>query len=89
MQKALVLGGGVAGLTAALELAERGYATTLVEKGDKLGGNAWSLNKTWKGDDIRPWLAGLIARVENHPRVTGAQKCGPQDGHRLRGQLCQ
>ncbi len=70
VQKALVLGGGVAGLTAALELAERGYATTLVEKGGKLGGNAWSLNKTWKGDDIRPWLAGLIVRVENHPRVT-------------------
>ena len=41
-----------------------------MEKGGKLGGNAWSLNKTWKGDDIRPWLADLIARVENHPRVT-------------------
>ena len=57
VQKALVVGGGVAGLTAALELAERGYDTVLVEKGAKLGGNAWHLNKTWKGDEIRPWLA--------------------------------
>ena len=56
VQKALVLGGGVAGLTAALELAERGYATVLVEKGGKLGGNAWNLNKTWKGDE-HPALA--------------------------------
>jgi heterodisulfide reductase subunit A len=70
VQKALVLGGGVAGLTAALELAERGYAAVLVEKGGKLGGNAWNLNKTWKGDEVRPWLSDLIARVENHPRVT-------------------
>jgi heterodisulfide reductase subunit A len=70
VQKALVIGGGVAGLTAALELAERGYETVLVEKGAKLGGNAWNLNKTWKGDEVRPWLGDLIARVENHPRVT-------------------
>jgi heterodisulfide reductase subunit A len=69
VQKALVVGGGVAGLTAALELAERGYAAVLVEKGGKLGGNAWNLNKTWKGDEVRPWLADLISRVENHPRV--------------------
>jgi heterodisulfide reductase subunit A len=70
VQKALVVGGGVAGLTAALELAERGYEAILVEKAGKLGGNAWNLNKTWKGDEVRPWLADLIARVENHPRVT-------------------
>ena len=52
-----------------LELAERGYETVLVEKGGKLGGNAWNLNRTWKGDEVRPWLSDLIARVENHPRV--------------------
>jgi len=69
IQKALVVGGGVAGLTAALELGERGYDTVLVEKSGKLGGNAWNLHKTWKGEAIRPWLADLIARVENHPRV--------------------
>jgi heterodisulfide reductase subunit A len=52
-----------------LELAERGYDTVLLEKSAKLGGNAWNLNKTWKGDEVRPYLADLISRVENHPRV--------------------
>jgi heterodisulfide reductase subunit A len=69
VQKALVIGGGVAGITAALELADLGYPTTLVEVGDKLGGNAWHVHKTWKCDDIRPWLGDLVARVENHPKV--------------------
>ena len=76
VQKALVLGGGVAGLTAALELAERGYDTVLLEKSPKLGGNAWSLNKTWKGDEVRPYLADLISRVENHPRVEVLKNAG-------------
>ena len=69
-QRALVIGGGLAGLTAALDLADRHYETFLVEKADKLGGNAWHLNKTWKGEDIRANLQDLIARVENHPKIT-------------------
>ncbi len=69
VQQALVVGGGVAGLTAALELAEQGYAVTLLEKTDKLGGNAWHLNRTWKGEEVRPFLTTLIAQVENHPKI--------------------
>jgi heterodisulfide reductase subunit A2 len=69
VQEALVIGGGVAGMTAALELADLGYPTTLMERGEKLGGNAWHVNKTWKCEDVRPWLGDLIARVENHPKV--------------------
>ncbi len=69
VQKALVVGGGVAGMTAALDLADRGYPTVLVEKSDKLGGAAWHLNTTWKCEDVRTWLGGLIARVDNHPGI--------------------
>ena len=69
VQKALVIGGGVAGMTAALELADQGYGTVLVESSGRLGGNAWSLNKTWKGEEIRPYLSGLISRVDNHPGI--------------------
>ena len=68
-QQALVIGGGLAGLTAALDLADRGYGTVLVEKTGKLGGNAWNLNKTWKGEDIRANLQDMIAKVENHPKI--------------------
>jgi len=69
-QKALVIGGGLAGMTAALDFAHRGYETVLVEKTGKLGGNAWHLNKTWKGEDIQANLQQIIAKVENHPKVT-------------------
>jgi uncharacterized protein with NAD-binding domain and iron-sulfur cluster len=41
-KKVIVLGGGVAGLTAAHELAERGFAVTVYER-DHLGGKAWSV----------------------------------------------
>jgi heterodisulfide reductase subunit A2 len=69
VQQALVIGGGVAGMTAALALADQGYPTVLVEKSAKLGGNAWNLNKTWKGEEIRPQLQALISQVDNHPRI--------------------
>ena len=88
-QKALVIGGGVAGLTAALDLADRGYATVLVEKSGKLGGNAWNLNKTWKGEDIRAWLAGSDRPGGKSSQNQGAEKRAPQDGRRVGGQLYQ
>ena len=69
VQKALVIGGGLSGMTAALGIADMGYETVLLEKGDVLGGNALRLNKTWKGEDIRPRVAAMAARVESHPRI--------------------
>ncbi len=42
-QTALVIGGGIAGMTAARSLARQGYETHLVEKGDHLGGQARNL----------------------------------------------
>jgi heterodisulfide reductase subunit A len=69
VQKALVIGGGVAGMTAALDLADQGYPTVLVEKSGKLGGAAWHLNTTWKCEDVRAWLGRLISRVDNHPSL--------------------
>src|SRR6476620_9612136 len=42
-ERVAVLGGGVAGLTAAHELAERGFEVTVYEARDRLGGKARSL----------------------------------------------
>ena len=68
-QTALVVGGGISGMTTALGLADQGYETILLEKSDKLGGNAWQLSHTWKGEEVKPFLEQLIAKVENHPNI--------------------
>ncbi len=68
-QAGLVVGGGVAGMTAALEMAEQGYQVYLVEKSDQLGGQALRLNTTWRGEDIQTYLKDLVRLIEEHPRI--------------------
>lgn len=69
VQKALVLGGGISGMTAALDFADRGFETVLIEKTDQLGGIAIKLHKTWQDDLIQPKIASLARQVEAHPRI--------------------
>lgn len=66
----LVLGGGVAGMTAAKALADQGFQVHLVEKSAALGGNARSLFKTWRGENIVDFVEQLVASVEQHPSIT-------------------
>ena len=61
---ALVVGGGIAGMTAALSLSRQGYPVTLVEKNQHLGGNGRQLCKTWKNEEIGPFVKDLIADIE-------------------------
>jgi len=72
--KALVIGGGAAGMQSALGLAEQGSQTTLLERSDQLGGNAWRINTTDQGEAVRPHLEALIASVERHPRIEVLKK---------------
>jgi heterodisulfide reductase subunit A len=74
LQKALVIGGGVAGMTAALELAQQNYETVLLEKTDQLGGNARHLTANRLGEPVRPVLDQLIASVEAHARIRVLKK---------------
>ena len=67
---ALVIGGGLAGLTAALAIAEQGFPATLVEQGEALGGRALLLTADRFGDDPRKSMQTLINRVSHHPRIT-------------------
>jgi len=69
-QTALVLGGGAAGLTAALALADQGFPVTLVEKTPELGGNALRAGRTLQGLDIAAHLRGLVKRVKAHEKIT-------------------
>jgi len=68
-QDALVVGGGVAGMTAALGLAEQGFKTYLIEREDRLGGHALRLNTTWKDEKIQPYVEEVVRRVNEHPLV--------------------
>ena len=67
--RALVIGGGISGMTAAKSLAEQGYAVCLTERGSGLGGQARNLFRTWKGEDIQKNLDELISTVEANPRI--------------------
>jgi heterodisulfide reductase subunit A len=67
--RALVLGGGVAGMSAALTLADQGFHTYLVERQSSLGGLARELYFTLEGTDPQDFLHQLQAAVYNHPNV--------------------
>ncbi|MGA1819369.1 MAG: CoB--CoM heterodisulfide reductase iron-sulfur subunit A family protein [Thermoplasmatota archaeon] len=70
LQKAMVIGGGVAGMTAALSLADQGFETVLVERSERLGGRLNDIYYTVEGIDIPKLLADLKNRVAGHELIT-------------------
>jgi heterodisulfide reductase subunit A len=66
---ALVIGGGVAGLTAARTLSQQGYKTHLIEKRAELGGQARHLNESWRGEPVEPFLEDLIRSIQADPNI--------------------
>jgi heterodisulfide reductase subunit A-like polyferredoxin len=70
-RRALVIGGGLAGMTAALSIAQQGFEVYLVERQAELGGNLRHIyTGTSLGDDPRALLQETIAAVAAEPRVT-------------------
>jgi len=67
--RALVLGGGVAGMSAALSLADQGFHTYLVERSPQLGGQARRLHFTLEGFDPQQFLQDLEVAIYCHPNV--------------------
>jgi heterodisulfide reductase subunit A len=68
-QRALVIGGGIAGITSALSIADCGYDVDLIEHTDALGGNLVWMDKTVDGLDIQDYLSSKIQQIESHERV--------------------
>ena len=66
---ALVVGGGVAGMTCALSIAAQGHGVHLLEKEKDLGGIARRLDTTIEGMNVRKHLNDLIARVYQNPLI--------------------
>ncbi len=69
IKHALVVGGGVTGLEAALSISEQGYPVTIVEKTDRLGGHARFIKESWHGEDVGSYLKGLISKLESKENV--------------------
>ena len=70
-QHALVIGGGIAGLRASLDIARRGIQVTLIEKSPFLGGRVAQLEKVFPNDQPgRELLHTLIQQVISHPKIT-------------------
>jgi heterodisulfide reductase subunit A2 len=66
---ALVVGGGIAGMTCALSIAAQGHTVELVEKNKDLGGMVRRIHNTLEGLDVQAYLDDLIARVYKNPRI--------------------
>lgn len=68
-KRVLVVGGGISGLTASLSCARQGYEVYLVEREERLGGNANDLYYTLSGFDVRGHLHSLIKDVLSNPKI--------------------
>ncbi len=72
---ALVVGGGIAGMTCALSIADQGHDVYLVEKDSELGGIARKIHHTLEGLDVQAYLRELMRKVYSHAAIhvyTGA-----------------
>jgi len=66
---ALVVGGGIAGMTSALSIANQGHEVHLLEKDTELGGIARRIHDTLEGLDVQAYLRDLIRKVYQHPLI--------------------
>lgn len=66
---AMIVGGGLAGMNAALAVADQGFKTYLIEAKDRLGGHALKVKRTWKGEDVQSYIQELISRVSSHRNI--------------------
>ena len=66
---ALVVGGGIAGMTCALSIANQGHEVSLVEKTPDLGGIARKIHYSLEGLDVQTYLGDLVRQVYQHPLI--------------------
>jgi heterodisulfide reductase subunit A len=69
IKTALVVGGGIAGMTCALSIANQGHEVHLLEKAPELGGMARRIQHTLEGMDVQAFLSDQVRRVYQHPLI--------------------
>jgi len=70
LHSAAVLGGGLAGMTAALNIADQGYSVHLIEKDGQLGGNLARLYHKEDGRKPKEFMNELIGKVRDAENIT-------------------
>jgi len=66
---AMIIGGGVAGMTTALSLGDQGFDVHIVEQGESLGGLVNHLYRTLDNGDVQGFVKEKISEVEAHPKI--------------------
>ena len=67
---ALVIGGGLAGMTSSLSLADQGFEVALVEREKQLGGNLRNLHSTFAEPNVQEYLEQLEKHVNKHKNIS-------------------
>jgi heterodisulfide reductase subunit A-like polyferredoxin len=68
-QAGIVFGGGLAGMTAALALANQGFKVHLIEKSERLGGTLHDIYHTFEHDNIADFTVSLTKQVQQNPNI--------------------
>lgn len=68
-KRAIVVGGGIAGLSAALAIAQNGFLVDIIEQSDSLGGNLKDIYSTLIHDDTQAFLHEIIQIVNKHEKI--------------------
>jgi heterodisulfide reductase subunit A-like polyferredoxin len=88
---ALIIGGGAAGMAAALNLADQGFPVHLVEREGKLGGNLHHLkyfvpvSGTMNSQTPQEYLSATVAKIEQHPNITTHLNTELEEMHGFKG----
>ncbi|MBA4366713.1 MAG: heterodisulfide reductase [Desulfobacterium sp.] len=69
-QTAMVIGGGISGITTAKSLAMQGFHTHLIERSGQLGGQALNLYHTASNEDVQEKLSAMIQDIEQNKKIT-------------------
>lgn len=69
VKRVLVVGGGVAGMSAACLISKHGLSVDIVEKEKELGGNLRHIHRTIEGIDVKKILSDSIKKIEAEPKI--------------------
>ena len=78
-KSAAVIGGGITGMTAALDIAAQGIPVHIFEKEKELGGFALKFNHKEDGKDVKEFVKELISKVESNKKITVHKNAAVED----------